>query len=252
MTQYLKPDWPAPVQIKACTTLRQQGYSQGVYQSWNLATHVNDSLEHVEKNRQLLSDTLALPAEPVWLEQVHSDQVVLLEENIPAKNVQADGSYTRVEDKICVVMTADCLPVLITNRAGTEVAAVHAGWRGLAAGIVEKAVQCFQSEAKDCLVWLGPAIGPAAFEVGDDVRQAFMQQDAETTEAFVPTGEGKYLANIYALARQRLQLAGVTDIYGGDHCTYTEAEQFYSYRRDQETGRMASLIWIDSGSKGND
>ncbi len=246
MTHWLTPDWPAPAHIRAATTLRHQGVSQGAWQSWNLATHVHDAAAHVAQNRELLSTQLQLPSEPVWLDQVHSNRVILLDEALASDNLQADGSFTREPGKVCVVMTADCLPVLLTNRAGTEVAAVHAGWRGLAAGVIEKAVQYFQCSADEVLAWFGPAIGPGAFEVGDDVRQAFIQTDPVTEKAFAPGGKGKYLADIYALARQRLHLQGVEAVYGGDHCTYTEAERFYSYRRDHDTGRMASLIWIQT------
>ncbi len=247
MTHWLIPDWPAPAPIRACTTLRHQGVSQGAWQSWNLATHVHDSAEHVAQNRELLASQLNLPSEPVWLDQVHGDSIVLLDDEVASDNLQADGSFTRAVNKVCVVMTADCLPVLLTNRAGTEVAAVHAGWRGLAAGVIEKAVQNFQCCANDVLAWLGPAIGPGAFEVGAEVRQAFMQTDSMTDKAFTATANDKYLADIYALARRRLQLLGINAVYGGDHCTCTEAERFYSYRRDHDTGRMASLIWIEAG-----
>jgi len=246
MKNWLTPDWPAPAHIRAYSTLRHQGVSQGAWSSWNLATHVHDSAAHVEQNRELLVSALQLPSEPVWLDQVHSDRMVLLDDDVSGGNLQADGSFTRHPARVCVVMTADCLPVLMTNRAGTEVAAVHAGWRGLAAGIIEKAVQCFQCPAEDMLVWLGPAIGPGAFEVGDDVRQAFMQTDPMTDSAFIASGHDKYLADIYALAKRRLQAMGVNAVYGGDHCTVTEVEHFYSYRRDHETGRMASLIWIEA------
>lgn len=246
MKNWLTPDWSAPAHIRAYSTLRHQGVSQGAWSSWNLATHVHDSAAHVAQNRELLVSALRLPSEPVWLDQVHSDRMLLLDDTISNANLQADGSFTRQLARVCVVMTADCLPVLMTNRAGTEVAAVHAGWRGLAAGIIEKAVQCFQCPVTDVMVWLGPAIGPDAFEVGEDVRQVFMQSDPMAESAFIASGHGKYLADIYALAKQRIQAVGVNAVYGGGHCTVTEAERFYSYRRDQDTGRMASLIWIEA------
>ncbi len=244
MDYCIQPDWPAPAHIKACTSMRHPGNSQVPYDSWNLGLHVHDNSVHVGRNRALLMQRLGLASEPLWLQQVHGNRVLSLDEHVPGQDTRADGSYTSTPNKVCAVLTADCLPALICNRSGTEVAAVHAGWRGLAAGVLESALQYFQSPPRDLLVWMGPAIGPEVFEVGAEVLQAFAQHDAQARQAFVATQDGKYLADIYQLARQRLQLVGVNGIYGGDYCTYTDASRFYSYRRDGNTGRMASLIWI--------
>jgi YfiH family protein len=241
----IRPDWPAPAHINAYTTLRHQGFSQAPYDSWNLATHVHDSAAHVAQNRALLTQRLALPTQPRWLEQVHGTDILLLDEQNVNADTRADGSYTRTANRVCAVLTADCLPLLICNRQGSEVAAVHAGWRGLAAGVLESALQCFHTPAQDLLVWLGPAIGPGVFEVGEEVLQAFAQRDAHAGQAFTASKDNKYLADIFQLARQRLQRSGVTAIYGGNHCTYSEPSRFYSYRREHNTGRMATLIWIE-------
>jgi len=245
MTFLIEADWPAPSQIHACTTLRHQGCSASPYESWNLAKHVADKESDVMRNRQLLKQRLDLPEEPIWLEQVHGVKVLNVDVEQGA-DLKADGSFSTRKNRVCCVMTADCLPVLITNTRGTEVAAVHAGWRGLAAGVIEAGLARFTSPADELLVWLGPAIGPDAFEVGEEVRQAFMLRDPNAEKAFRPSEKGTLLANLYQLARQRLQLAGVSAIYGGNFCTYTEEERFYSFRRNPETGRMASLIWMQS------
>jgi len=242
----IQPEWPAAAHIRAFSSLRHPGCSQAPYDSWNLATHVHDCAAHVADNRKLLMHRLGLPTQPLWLEQIHGTHMLKLDDHGEGADTRADGSYTRSPDRVCAVLTADCLPALICNRDGSEVAAVHAGWRGLAAGVLESALQCFQSPAQDLLVWLGPAIGPAAFEVGAEVMQVFTQHDAQARQAFVACKDDKFLADIYQLARQRLQRAGVTAVYGGDHCTFTEPARFYSYRRDGTTGRMVSLIWIAS------
>ncbi len=246
MDHCIHADWPAPDHINACTSLRHPGNSQPPYASWNLATHVQDSNVHVAENRALLRQRLALPAEPLWLQQVHGTYIATLDQQTSVQDAKADGSYTRAHGQVCAVLTADCLPALICDRAGTEVAAVHAGWRGLAAGVLESALQCFQAPAQELMVWLGPAIGAQAFEVGAEVLQAFTQHDPSASQAFVASADNKFLADIYQLARQRLQRAGVEAVYGGDYCTYSEPSRFYSYRREHNTGRMASLIWIDA------
>jgi len=241
----IKPEWPAPLNVHACTTLRFHGNSEAPFNSWNLASHVQDNEFAVEQNRQLLNQRLDLPSEPIWLEQVHGIEVVTIDKtsSVPQK---ADGSFTTHDNKVCCVMTADCLPVLMTNREGTEVAAVHAGWRGLADGVVEAALKKFTSAREELLVWLGPAIGPEAFEVGEEVRDVFLRYDPDAKKAFVTSQNGTLLANIYLLAQQRLHMAGVTGIFGGDYCTNTEDDKFFSYRRHAITGRMASLIWMQS------
>ncbi|MBK4773064.1 MAG: peptidoglycan editing factor PgeF, partial [Pantoea sp. Morm] len=206
----------------------------------NLGAHVGDAETHVLQNRQYLKDKL-LPAMPQWLNQVHGQDVVRL----PVDNVipNADAAITRESGVVCAVMTADCLPVLFCSDDGLEVAAAHAGWRGLCNGVLEQTLRQFRSPASEIHVWLGPAIGPDAFEVGAEVREAFMAHDAQADAAFRPAGD-KYFANIWQLARQRLQAAGVHSISGSQRCTFTEADDFFSYRRDGITGRMATLIWL--------
>ena len=240
MKNFILPDWPAPDNINACTTTRSGGTSLHAYGSFNLASHVGDDIRHVLKNRSLLKQTLDLPAEPVWLEQVHGTHVV---DAAAASVYKADAAFADVAEKVCVVMTADCLPVLMCNRQGTKVAAAHAGWRGLQAGVIESTIDALQENPADLMLWLGPAIGPQAFEVGDEVRQAFINEIPATKLAFIESRKGHWLADIYQLARIRLQNKGVHEIYGGGLCTYEDASRFYSYRRDGDTGRMASLIW---------
>jgi len=243
MNDFIQPDWPAPENIKAYTTTRNTGVSEASYASFNLATHVNDNPQHVLKNRAILKQSLNLPAEPVWLEQVHG--VCVLDTDNYSSN-QADAAFSTHIKQVCVVMTADCLPVLICNRQGTKVAAAHAGWRGLQAGIIERTIDALQEDPASCLLWLGPAIGAQAFEVGDEVREAFVNEMPTTAEAFVANRPGHWLADIYQLARIRLQKKGVNEIYGGGLCTYTDSSRFYSYRRDNHSGRMASLIWRET------
>lgn len=240
---WLQADWPAPDFIKAGTTLRHGGVSSGIYSSFNLAGHVDDELAAVEKNRAALVQKLNMHNMPQWLEQTHSTKAVLLphEEVTP----KADASYTLSENIVCAVMTADCLPLLITNKEGSCVAAIHAGWRGLCDGIIEETIKKLPVKADTLLVWLGPAIGANVYEVGKEVYDAFTQRDTDAKQAFTATSEGHWLFNIYYLAKLRLKKMGVKDIYGGDHCTLSEDESFFSYRRDNVTGRMASLIWID-------
>jgi YfiH family protein len=197
---------------------------------------------HVEENRKRMFAAGKLPSKPVWLEQVHGKDVLKLTGE-PYASKRADASYSNTPGTVCAVMTADCLPVLFCNRAGTEVAAAHAGWRGLCAGVLEETVACFADKPENILAWLGPAIGPDAFEVGPEVRDAFMAVEAIADSAFRPAGE-KYYADIYTLARQRLASVGVTQVFGGDRCTFSQKDDFFSYRRDKNTGRMASFIWL--------
>lgn len=244
MKHCLLPDWPAPAHVVAATTYRHQGTSQPPFDSWNLASHVGDDDKAVAHNRNLLIERLALPTEPVWLDQVHGNQIIQLPASPMNETPCADGSYSRQPGAVCGVLTADCLPVLITNRDGTQVAAVHAGWRGLAAGIIQQAVAQFTGSREEILVWLGPAIGPKAFEVGEEVRQIFIDQLPACQSAFLAQGNHKFLADIYQIARQLLESIDVSAVYGGNRCTYTETDAFFSYRRDRQTGRMASLIWM--------
>lgn len=242
MTTLIAPAWPLPTGVAACSSTRTGGVSPFPWDSLNLGAHCGDNLAHVEENRRRFYEAAALPSKPVWLEQVHGTQVLHLNGETPASQ-QADASYTRQRGAVCAVMTADCLPVLFCNKAGTEVAAAHAGWRGLCEGVLEETVACFQDKPENIMAWFGPAIGPLAFEVGPEVRDAFRVKDAEAGQAFRPAGE-KYFMDIYKLARQRLNTCGIHQIYGGDRCTFSETQSFFSYRRDNITGRMASAIWL--------
>ena len=245
MIKPIIPDWPAPDHVRAYSTTRQGGVSQGAWSSFNLAMHVDDDPINVVENRRLLSEALVIPNEPCWLEQVHGTEVVRPE----LKTTHcADAAFTYQLDTPCVVMTADCLPVLFCDEQGTAVAAAHAGWRGLAAGVLEQTLKCFDQPSK-VMAWMGPAIGPEHFEVGDEVREMFVQQHAAAEDAFVISRSGHWMADIFLLARQRLLSAGVSHIFGGDICTYADADHFYSFRRDSVTGRMASLIWLSDDNK---
>jgi hypothetical protein len=240
MNDWLIPDWPAPAGVKACVTTRAGGVSLAPFDSLNLGDHVEDSPEAVLENRRRL--TAAFAIQPAWLRQVHG--VVVVEAD-PGRIAEADGSWTGTPGIACTAMTADCLPALFCNKSGTRVAAAHAGWRGLAAGVLEAAADSLDAAPADVLVWLGPAIGPKAFEVGPEVREAFMQQHPQTAQAFVPShNPGKFLADIYQLARLRLAARGITAVYGGGLCTVTDL-RFFSYRRSPRTGRFASLIWLE-------
>ena len=240
---WLKADWPAPDFIKAGTTLRQGGVSKGAYASLNLATHVGDEQDCVKENRIILSKNLNVPHIPQWLEQTHSTVAVLLpDDDVTPK---ADASYTLESNVVCTVMTADCLPLLITDKKGSRVAAIHAGWRGLCDGIIESTINKLSTEPELLLVWLGPAIGADVYEIGEDVYQAFTKDNNKAKQAFTATRENHWLFDIYCLAKQRLNKLGVKEIYGGDRCSFSEEEHFFSYRRDKVTGRMASMIWID-------
>lgn len=243
----LKADWPAPFHVKTAISTREGGVSLAPYSGLNLGSHVSDSAQAVAQNRQLFIQQAAMPAEPFWLNQVHGTECVVLEQtDFSAGPVTADASTTKTKGLVSVVLTADCLPVLFCDAAGTQVAAAHAGWRGLVDGVLEHSLAQF-SDPMTVMAWLGPAIGPTAFEVGDEVRQAFIAKDAKADAAFisVPGKSGKWLADLYQLARLRLRASGVSQIYGGGFCTYTDPQRFYSYRRDGQTGRMASCIWID-------
>jgi len=240
MADLLVPDWPAPVRVRAVQTLRGGGSSRAPWDSFNLGDHVGDDPVKVMTNRAALG--AHLPAKPLWLKQVHGHVAVDAAKNQITK--EADAAFSRQPGTVCAVMTADCLPVLFCDRAGTVVAAAHAGWRGLAGGVLEATIRAMSVPPANLLAWLGPAIGPSAFEVGDEVRAAFVGDDTDSTEAFAPHLPGKWLADIYALARRRLRRAGVDAIYGGNACTVSEPERFFSYRRDGVTGRMATLIWL--------
>ncbi len=244
MSNFFIPDWPAPSHIKSIQTLRSGGKSEGKYNSFNLATHVNDEINTVDLNRDLLNQYL--PGAPYWLNQTHSVDVLKL----PSQTLNGDASYTIDKNTVCVVQTADCLPLLVTNIDGTIVAAIHAGWRGLLNGVIENTIEKMNISPNELLVWLGPAISQKHFEVGFDVKNSFCQKHIEAEKAFHLISEQKWLADIYALAKIRLNLCGVKQIYGGsvsdDYCTFANEVNYFSYRRDGITGRMASLIWIAS------
>lgn len=240
---FLIPRWPAPPRVRALSTCRSGGCSRPPYDAFNLATHVGDDPAAVAANRRRLQQLAELPARPCWLEQVHGTSLV--DAAGATEGVTADGAFARVPGIVCAVLTADCLPLLLCERHGHSVAALHCGWRGLAAGIIEQALATLTAAGDEFLAWLGPAIGPAAFEVGEDVRQAFVDHDPAAATAFVPGSEGRWCADLYGLARQRLAACGVHQVYGGDRCTWKEEAAFFSYRRDGITGRMATLIWIE-------
>ncbi|MBT0725629.1 polyphenol oxidase [Rosenbergiella sp. S61] len=236
------PDWSVPPNVHAVSTTRVGGVSGAPWNSFNLGSHVGDSLDAVNNNRDLLIEVAQLPAPPFWLNQTHSHRVVDAAASWTG-TPDADASFTREAGKVCVVMTADCLPVLFCNRQGTQVAAAHAGWRGLCDGVLENTLNTFDCRPEEIIAWVGPAIGPHAFEVGAEVRDAFIHSHQDAEQCFVTHGE-KYLADLAKLAELRLQRAGVATLYQSQRCTFSEAEHFFSYRRDGQTGRMATLIWI--------
>lgn len=237
---WLVPDWPAPQRVKACVTTRSGGISQPPFDTFNLGDHVDDAPEAVAGNRNCLRQLLG--ARPAWMSQVHSTDAVHAD---PARLQVADANWSETPGIACAVLTADCLPVLFCDRAGTRVAAAHAGWRGLAGGVLEATVEALDTPAEQLLAWLGPAIGPDAFEVGPEVRQAFVKQHAIAADAFRPSrNAGRFMADLYQLARIRLAALGLADVHGGGFCTFSDS-RFYSYRRAARTGRFASLIWLD-------
>lgn len=239
---WIVPEWPAPSNVKALTTVRTGGVSQSPFDSFNLALHVNDEITAVLQNREYLKKAALLPEDPLWLNQVHGTEV--LEHGSfshPYPILNADASIAEELGQVCAVLTADCLPILICNKSGTKVSAIHAGWRGLSNGILEIALQKLKSDPKELMVWFGPAIGPLAFEVKEDVLEAFKDI---SMKAFKPSGKESWYANLYQIAREKLLKQGITDMYGGQFCTFSEPERFFSYRRSNSTGRMATLIWL--------
>ncbi len=247
-------NWPAPKNIHAFTTLRHgMGVSKPPFDQFNLG---NRNSEHgddpvaVEKNRELLEQAFSLPDSPHWLRQVHGVDILRFDD-APKRSGDyhqdepvADASVTSQKNIVLSILTADCLPALFCNSDGSEVAAAHAGWRGLANGVLENTVRAMHSKPEDIMVWLGPAAGPAAYEIGAEVRDAFVQNNRHAEVAFVPSRENHWKVDLYQLARMRLQSTGISRVYGGDHCTITKKDRFFSHRRDQNTGRMASLIWM--------
>lgn len=236
------PNWPAPARVRAAATTRRGGFSPPPYDSLNLGAGAGDDPANVAANRERLARALKLPGEPAWLRQVHGNTVVVAD--VRRGPVEADAAYTREAGRVCVVLTADCLPVFLCHRNGSAVGIAHAGWRGLARGVIGATVRHMDCAPDRLLAWLGPAIGPDAFEVGPEVRDEFLALDAGNAECFRPSPAGRWLADLYALARRQLHALGVERIYGGGFCTYSERERFFSYRRDGRTGRMANLIWL--------
>lgn len=240
---FLIPDWPAPACVRALSTTRPEGESSGSYASMNLALHVGDDPQRVMANRLRLEQLVCHV--PLWMQQVHG--VYVANADAASQGVEADAAVARKPGKVCTVMTADCLPVLFCDASGQVVAAAHAGWRGLAGGVLENTLRAMNVDAAQVMAWLGPAISQQIYEVGEDVRTAFLGVAPQAASAFIPAGSaGKYFADLYALARQRLHAAGVDRIYGGEHCTYRESDTFFSARRDGvRSGRQASLIWLE-------
>lgn len=243
MSDILRPDWPVPANIHAFTTTRLgPGVSELPFYRFNLGARCGDSPAAVRANREALNREYDLPGEPLWLHQVHGIEVVS-DDGTRGSDPLADAAVTSHAGSVLAVLTADCLPVLFCNTAGSEVAAAHAGWRGLAAGMLEATVTAMQSSPTELMAWLGPAAGRERYEVGEEVRQAFLAVDAAAASAFTPTRPGHYRIDMPAIARQRLAACGVMQVYGGEHCTLADI-RFYSHRREQRTGRMASLIWM--------
>lgn len=243
--EFIRPDWPAPASVHAVATTRMGGVSKGQWASFNLATHVGDDSRAVRENRDRLRVALRLHAEPTWLEQVHG--VTVAEPGSTASPAVADAIVCWPGDPPGVVMTADCLPVIFCNEAGTLAAAAHAGWRGLAAGVLEATTDALLragAAPSTLMAWIGPAIGAAAYEVGEDVRAAFLAADPAAVAGFTANASGRWQLDLPLLARQRLRGAGLQRVYGGDLCTATDPRRFFSHRRDGPCGRQATLIWL--------
>jgi polyphenol oxidase len=241
---WFEADWPAPQGVRALSTLRgdaRSGASKTPYGCFNLGDHVGDDPAAVAENRRRLKETAGLPSEPAWLSQVHGIGVADLDS--PAAPGPADAAIARGSAKVCTILTADCLPIVFASGSGDTVAAAHAGWRGLAAGVIEATVRAMGVPTGSLVAWLGPAIGPEHFEVGTEVRDAILVGDPKAGEAFEPNARGRFMADLSVLARRRLQGLGVSRIYGGGECTFTQADRYYSHRRDGITGRQATLIW---------
>ena len=242
---WFEADWPAPRGVRAISTCRggvgNGGVSVAPYAEFNLGDHVGDDAAAVAENRRRLKAWAGLPEDPAWLGQVHGTTVVDLD--AAGRRDPADAAMARMKGKVCAILTADCLPVVLTTDIGDRVAAAHAGWRGLAAGVLEATVRALDARTGYLMAWLGPAIGPQHFEVGEEVRDAFVSTDPEAAAAFKPNARGRFMADLPGLARRRLEKLGVSRIYGGGECTYARSDRYYSYRRDGITGRQATLIW---------
>ncbi len=243
---FIAPEWPAPPNIRSMITTRKGGVSKNGFASFNIAQHVGDDVKAVTNNRAALREFL--PDEPLWLQQIHGNEVIHANAK-SSQNMVGDAVITTIPNIVLAIQTADCLPVLLCNQSGSVIGACHAGWKGLCNGVIENTLQEMQCSPKDMIAYLGPAIGPNKFEVGADVRDAFISKHTIAASAFVQISNEKWLANIYSLAKMRLSFAGITDIYGGDFCTFSDKDRFYSYRREKVTGRMASLIWLTGVAK---
>lgn len=245
----LKPSWAAPESVRAAFSLRRGGVSVDTFESLNLGVNVGDDPTAVQENRRRLRFALSLPAEPVWLEQVHGTEVAHIDQPAASQRPRADAAVTHTAGRVCVIQVADCMPVLFAARTGEAVGAAHAGWRGLANGVLEATVQAMNVAPAQLIAWLGPAIGVKHFEVGEDVRTAFVSRDESAVTAFTQNGRGRWQCDLYALARLRLLALGVHSTTGGEWCTYADPVRFYSYRRDGRCGRMAAVIWLSAGNR---
>ncbi|QIW16374.1 multi-copper polyphenol oxidoreductase [Pasteurellaceae bacterium RH1A] len=245
MLELIKPNWNVPGHVHALTTTRLGGVSLSPFDSLNLGNHVGDAPEAVAKNREILTACLKLPQVPLYLDQSHTTKVLHLP--YTGTDLNADAAYTKQAKQVCLVMTADCQPVLFCNKEGNQVAAAHAGWRGLCDGVLEETAKAFDCPMEEIIVWVGPAIGENAFQVGQEVVEQFCAVDPEAIKAFRPDprASGKFLGNLYQIAQQRLNKLGIQQISGGDYCTYTDTQRFFSYRKEGKTGRMATLIWFE-------
>ena len=240
---WIVPDWPAPARVRAFVTTRAGGVSAGEFASMNLGGSSGDEEENVARNRRIVRSHM--PSEPVYLAQVHGTEVANLDAPRAPGRPHADAAVTAMPGTVAVVLTADCMPLFLADKAGRRVAVAHAGWRGLAAGVVEQALAALRAEPRDVVAWMGPAIGPSAFEVGPEVKEAFERADPDAGAAFAAHKPGKFMADLYALARRRLARAGVRDVHGGNFCTFNETDRFFSYRRAQRSGRMGAFIWME-------
>lgn len=242
--KWIAADWPVPGHVYAGSTTRCGGISQPPYDSLNLAAHVGDKDKNVSHNRQRLINELQLPAEPAWLEQQHGCEII--DAAATGKKRRADGAYTNITGHVCVVLTADCLPLLICDRDGDEIAAIHIGWRGYTKKIITAAIKTFRQRPENLLAWIGPCISAGQYEVGNEVRQACLSVSETSAIAFTPSRKDHWYADIQLLVRLQLQEYGLENVFGGQYCTYVDKSLFYSYRRDRDTGRTASMIWMDS------
>jgi polyphenol oxidase len=247
---WITPDWPAPLNVRALSTLRHGGVSAAPYASLNLGDHVEDELASVAENRRRLVAAAGLPAQPRWLAQVHGSRVVDLDAapwaQVPGPLGPADACFARQPRRVCAILTADCLPILLAADSGDLVAAAHAGWRGLAGGVIETLVRALPVPSARLTAWLGPAVGVKHFEVGAEVRETLLRSDPGAAEAFTPNARGRFMADLGLLARRRLAASGIDRIFGGDQCTFAEPDRYFSHRRDGTTGRQATLIWLEA------